>query len=75
MTRDEEYLCPTSGKRIKARAAKRAIFRLADRLDALECHDRARYIREHWQRVAACASWWAELLTLDGLGVARGIGA
>ena len=64
MTHEEQYQCPTSGHSIKARAAKRALFRLADRLDALECHDRARYLREQWQRVASCASIWSELVTL-----------
>jgi hypothetical protein len=64
MTHYEEYLCPNTGHWIKARAAKKALYRLADRLDALECHDRARFIRSNWQRTAARPSLWAELLTL-----------
>lgn len=63
MTHYEKYLHP-SGHWITARKAKAALYRLANRLDTLECHDRARYVRECWQRVAACASIWAELVTL-----------
>lgn len=59
----DEYM-DLNGHWIKARCAKRVLFRLADRLDAVECHDRARYLREHWERVAADRGWWAELNTL-----------
>ena len=64
MTHEEQYRCPTSGHPIKARSAKKALHRLADRLDALECHDRARYLRAHWQRVATCTAIWGELVAL-----------
>ena len=61
MTHHEQYLCPDTGHWIRDRAAKKALLKLADRLDAVECHDRARYIRDCWQRVAARPSMWAEL--------------
>lgn len=58
------YLCPSTGHQMNGRAARRALRKLADRLDALECHDRARYVRTEWRTVATSTGLWGSLLAL-----------